>query len=99
MEPPVISPDDEPHIPGPMVVDPVAPPGKLLCPQCATVYAATLGRHEPGAYAVCGHCSMVVVFMPNGHPRLPTYDEIVDAETNPLIRLLQTSFGRPLPTG
>jgi hypothetical protein len=94
---PVISDDDEPHIPGPMIVDPVPPPGRILCPQCGVVFAATLGRHAPGDVGVCGHCSMIVIFQPNGHPRLPTFDEAVEAELDPRIRMLQKNFSKPLP--
>jgi hypothetical protein len=97
IDPPVISDDDEPHLPGPMIVDPIPPPGRMLCPHCGTVYAATLGRHAPGEFAMCAHCGGTVIFMPNGHPRLCTYDEMLEAESDPRVRLMQVSFGPPLP--
>lgn len=34
IDPPVISDDDEPHTPGPMIVDPVIPEGRAGCPHC-----------------------------------------------------------------
>ena len=97
MDPPKINPDDEPHTPGPMIVDPVPPPGRMLCPACAVVFAATLGRHTPGDFGVCAHCTATMIFQPNGHPRLVTYDEALQAEADPRIRLMQVSFGKPLP--
>jgi hypothetical protein len=82
------------HDPAPMPIDPVAPPGKLLCAHCGTVLKARLGLHAPGDFAVCGHCNHVLIIMPNGHPRLPTYDELVAAESDPRVRMLQRDFQR-----
>jgi len=92
-------PDDYPVFsePPPPPPDPAPPPGKLCCPHCGVVFASKLGRHTPGDWGVCGHCGQVLVFMDNGHPRLSTYDEAVEAESDPRVRLLQMSFGKPLP--
>jgi hypothetical protein len=80
--------------PTPMPADPEPPSGKMACPQCGAVLRSRLGLHAPGDFAVCWHCNHVLIIMPNGHPRLPTYDELVEAESDPRVNMLQRDFQR-----
>lgn len=92
-------PDDYPVFtdPTPLPPVPTPPPGRMMCPHCETVFRATPGKATPGEFAVCGHCGSTLIFQDNGHPRVVTYDEALQAESDPRHRLMLMSFGPPLP--
>lgn len=92
---PFFDPDDA----APMPVDPTAPPGKVACPACGTVFMSAFLNQRPGDFCVCAHCFETLTIMDNGNPRQLTYDEAEQADQDPMIRFMKLAFRELGPPG
>lgn len=66
------------------------------CPHCGAAWSLTrASRAKVGDFAVCGHCANILVIDEDG-PRASTFDETVEAEQHPGVRVLQANYRKDL---
>jgi DNA-directed RNA polymerase subunit RPC12/RpoP len=79
-DPPVFDPD---------AAAPMPPePAPDTCPHCGAALRSPGSYRKEDDYAVCSHCGHVLIIMENGQPRLPSFDEAIEAEADPRVRFM-----------
>lgn len=67
------------------------------CPQCGVYWQVAVKNMSEGDIGVCGHCGTGMVFMANGMPRLPSYDEAVEIDATASAQAIRKIWSRDLP--
>ena len=85
-----------------MPVDPVEVRGpddrrRVPCPHCGALWEVALIHQREGDLGVCVHCLGLLVFMENGMPRAPTYDEAEAGDQEPSVRAIRALYAKDDP--